>query len=236
MKIVITGASSGIGRALSENILKYKEKAKVVGVGRNSEALRELKSVYGERFEYVIADLTDMSDVYRVVNSVVDFLGTVDVLVNNAGFGVYKELLNHSDEDIYNLLKVNFIAPIILSRELVKYMNRGSVIVNVLTAGIYVLMRKLPIYGASKFGLHYVTNVMRHELKDKGIKVISVFPGIINTEFHKRAGINYIRGGASADSVAKAIIKAIERGGKEVYVPGYLRILKILGPKLIPFT
>ncbi|MEM1983157.1 MAG: SDR family NAD(P)-dependent oxidoreductase [Sulfolobales archaeon] len=234
--MVVTGASSGIGRALCESILNNRTDVIIVGVGRNEEALKELKSLYGERFNYVVADLSNIDGIYKVVNFVGSYLGHVDVLVNNAGFGIYKDLLNHSDEDIYGLINVNFVAPIILTRELLRFMSSGSVVVNVLTAGIYVLMRKLPVYGAVKLGLYYITKALKHQLSDKGINVISVFPGIINTEFHKRAGLKNIKGGVPADSVAKAIIEAIEKGKKEVYVPRYLRILKLFGPKLIPFT
>lgn len=236
MNIVVTGASSGIGKAFCELVLSCRKDVKVLGVGRNEVALNELKLKHEGRFDYVIADLSKIDDVYKVVNEVRKRLGHVDVLLNNAGFGLYKDVLSHQDEEITSLINVNFVAPYILTRELVKYMGKGSSVVNVLTAGIYVLMIKLPMYGASKLALHYVTEVLRRELKSKGITVISVFPGIINTEFHRRAGLKEIRGGIPADSVAKAILKALESGKKEVYVPWYLKILKIVGPKLFPFT
>lgn len=236
MNIVVTGASSGIGKAFCELVLSYRKDVKILGVGRNEVPLNELKLKYGGRFDYVIADLSKMDDVYKVVNEVGKRLGHVNVLLNNAGFGIYKDVLSHQDEEITSLLNVNLIAPYILTRELVKYMDKGSSVVNVLTAGIYVLMIKLPVYGASKLALHYITEVLRRELRSKGILVISVFPGIINTEFHRRAGLKEIRGGIPADAVAKAILKALGSGKKEVYVPWYLKILKIVGPKLFPFT
>jgi len=236
MNIVVTGASSGIGKDFCELILNSKKDVKILGVGRNEVALNELKLKYEGRFDYVIADLSKLDDAYRVVDEVGKRLGHVDVLLNNAGFGLYRDVLSHQDEEIISLLNVNLVTPYILTRELVKYMDAGSSVVNVLTAGIYVLMLKLPIYGASKLALYYITEALRRELRDKGIRVISVFPGIVNTEFHRRAGLKEIRGGIPAEVVAKAILKALESGRKEVYVPWYLRILKIVGPKLFPFT
>ncbi len=235
MNLVVTGASSGIGRALCEVVLSQEAGAKVLGVGRNEEALNELKLKYGGGFDYVVADLSNLGEVYRVVDEVGKRLGHVDVLVNNAGFGIYKGVLDHTDEEILSLMNVNLIAPYVLTRELVKYMGEGSTVVNVLTAGIYVLMIKLPVYGASKLALHYLTEVLRKVLRNKGITVISVFPGIVKTEFHKRAGLEGVRGGVPAEAVAKAILEAVKKGRKEVFVPGFLRVLKLVSPKLIPF-
>jgi len=234
MNVVVTGASSGIGRALCELLCTSKPNVKVLGIARNELALKELKSKYGEKFNYLTTDLSEVDSTYEIVKVVKDSLGYIDVLVNNAGFGIYKDILSHDVKEVIDLVNVNFITPILLTKELIRFMREGSTVVNVITAGIYVLMSKLPIYGASKLALHYATEVLRRELSRKSINVISVYPGIIKTEFHRRAGMGNVRGGVEADKVAKAIVKAIEEGRKEVYVPRYLKILKLFGPKLIP--
>ncbi len=235
MRVVVTGASSGIGRAFCELILSSRTEAKVLGVGRNEAKLNELKLKYGGRFDYVVADLSIIGEIRRVVDEVKRCLGSVDVLVNNAGFGTYKDVLNHSDDDVLGLVGVNFVAPYVLVRDLVGCMGRGSVIVNVLTAGIYVLMVELSMYGASKLALYYVTEVLRRRLKDRGITVVSVFPGVVSTEFHRRAGLRGISGGVPAEVVARAILKAVEERREEVFIPKYLKVLKVVGPKLIPW-
>ncbi len=235
MNVVVTGASSGIGKALCELLCTSKPNIKVLGIARNELALKELRSKYGEKFIYLTTDLSKVDSIYEIVEVVKGSLGHVDVLVNNAGFGIYKDILSHDINEVIDLVNVNFIAPILLTKELIRFMGEGSTVVNVITAGIYVLMSKLPIYGASKLALHYATEVLRRELRRKSINVISVYPGIIKTEFHRRAGVNNVGDGVGADVVAKAIVKAVDGRKKEVYIPRYLKILKLFGPKLIPF-
>jgi len=235
MNVVVTGASSGIGKALCELLCTSKPNIKVLGIARNELALKELRSKYGEKFIYLTTDLSKVDSIYEIVEVVKGSLGHVDVLVNNAGFGIYKDILSHDINEVIDLVNVNFIAPILLTKELIRFMGEGSTVVNVITAGIYVLMSKLPIYGASKLALHYATEVLRRELRRKSINVISVYPGIIKTEFHRRAGVNNVGDGVGADVVAKAIVKAVDGRKKEVYIPCYLKILKLFGPKLIPF-
>lgn len=236
MNIVVTGASSGIGKALCELLCTLKPNVNVLGIARNELVLKELKSRYDGKFNYLVVDLSKLDSVYEVVDVVKNSLGYVDVLVNNAGFGIYKDVLSHDVKEVIDLVNVNFITPILLTKELIRFMREGATVVNVITAGIYVLMCKLPIYGASKIALYYATEVLRRELRRKSINVISVYPGIIKTEFHRRAGTDNVRGGIGADEVAKAIVKAIEKREKEVYIPRYLKILKLLGPKLIPIS
>lgn len=208
----------------------------VLGVARNEQALRALQEELGRSFRYVVADLSKLEGVLQVAQSARE-LGSVDVLVNNAGFGLYKRLLEHTDEELVEMVAVNYIAPIALTRKLLPLMRKGSVVVNVITAGVHVLMSKLPAYGASKIALHYATEALRRELKAVGIKVVAVYPGYIATAFHERAG------GAPArakpvppERVAKAVVEAVLEGKERIYVPGYTAILRVLGPYLPPFS
>ncbi|MGC8975880.1 MAG: SDR family NAD(P)-dependent oxidoreductase [Thermoprotei archaeon] len=129
---------------------------------------------------------------------------------------------------------VNFITPLALVRELLPYMRRGSTVVNVITAGIHVLMTKLPLYGATKIALHYASEALRRELRDKGICLVSVYPGVVKTSFHSRAGVREVEGGVTPEEVAKRIIKSIKSKKKRVYIPSYLEIARVLlGPHLL---
>jgi hypothetical protein len=234
VKAVVTGASSGIGRALSVELVKHG--FEVLGAARNEQALQALQEELGQRFRYVVANLSKLEGVERVAQAARE-LGSVDVLVNNAGFGLYKRLLDHTDEELADMIMVNCVAPIALVRKLVPLMRRGSVVVNVVTAGVHVLMTKLPAYGASKIALHYATEALRRELKPLGIRVVAVYPGYIATAFHERAGGTPSRvKPIQPERVAEAVVKAVLSGKERVYIPGYAAFLRVFGPHLLPLS
>ena len=234
MKAVVTGASSGIGRALSVELVKHG--FEVLGAARSEQALRALRDELGQSFRYVVADLSKLEGVDRVAQAARE-LGSIDVLVNNAGFGLYKRLLDHTDEELVEMIMVNYVAPIALVRRLVPLMRKGSVVVNVVTAGVHVLMTKLPAYGASKIALHYATEAMRRELKALGIRMIAVYPGYIATAFHERAGGTPSRvKPIQPERVAEAVVEAVLKGKERVYIPGYAVFLRVFGPHLLPLS
>lgn len=129
---------------------------------------------------------------------------------------------------------VNFVVPLALIKELRPYMRDGSTVVNVITAGIHVLMTKLPLYGATKMALHYASEALRRELEAKNINLINVYPGLVKTSFHARAGVSEIKGGLTPEEVAKRIVKSIKSRKKRVYIPSYLEVARVvLGPHLL---
>ncbi|MEM3740680.1 MAG: SDR family oxidoreductase [Candidatus Korarchaeum sp.] len=227
MNVLVTGASSGIGRAL---VLEFcKEGASVVGLSRNEGALRELAEIC-KNFDFLLSDLSDLSSLSSIRERLM-VLGHLDVLINNAGFGAYRRMLETEPDDIVKMASVNFLAPILLTKELLPLMREGSTVVNIITAGVHVLLSGLPLYGATKIALHYVSEAMRDELKERGIRLISVYPGLVNTDFHSRAG-KEVRGGIAPEVVARIVIRAIKEGRERVYVPRYLGLLRLLGPHL----
>ncbi len=227
---VVTGASSGIGKALA--LALAREGARVLGTGRNEEALRRLQSEFGDRFEYLACDLSGLGCVRAIAERVRESFSPLDLLVNNAGYGLGKGLLEMTPEEILAMAAVNLVAPLALTRELVPYMKPGSTVVNITTAGIHVLMTRLPLYGATKIGLHYASAALRRELAARGINLLEVLPGVVDTEFHARAGLPAPARGISADEVARRILKAVEAKRKRLYVPGYVGFLRALGPFL----
>ncbi|MEM1936245.1 MAG: SDR family NAD(P)-dependent oxidoreductase [Sulfolobales archaeon] len=227
---MVTGASSGIGLELSK-LLCRESNTIVLGVARRADRLEALASKFGTCFKPLVADLSTISGVNSVVKTVSEELGRIDLLVNNAGFGLYKRVLEHDESELVSMAMVNFIAPVLLTQKLAPFMNRGSAVVFVITAGIHVLMRTLPIYGATKIALHYTVELLRSELEERGIHVLSVYPGAVKTEFHLRAGGNPTDG-IDASEVAKAVLRAIRSRKDKVYVPRYLSFLRVFGPHL----
>jgi len=101
----------------------------------------------------------------------------------------------------------------------------------VVTAGVHVVMRDLPVYGAAKIALHYALKALRRELEGRGVHLVEVYPGLVRTEFHERAGRG-VSGGVPPEEVARAIVEAVERRKRVVYVPRYLALLRVIGPYL----
>ncbi len=227
MNAVVTGASSGIGKAL---VLEFcREGARVIGLSRNEAALRELAERC-RNFHFIVTDLSDLGSLSQIRGKLAG-LGNLDVLVNNAGFGAYRRTLEMEADDVIRMTSVNFLAPILLTRELLPLMGEGSVVVNVITAGVHVLLVDLPLYGATKIALHYVSEAMRDELRERGIRLVSVYPGLVRTAFHLRAG-KEVKGGITPEAVARSVIKALREGKERVYVPRYLGLLRLMGPHL----
>jgi len=233
LKVIITGATSGIGRELAR-ILCRDGRNIVLGVGRNVDALNDLARELRNCIIPLQADLSKLSGVERVVEVASRTLGEVDLLVNNAGFGLYKGIIEHTDEEALSMIMVNFTAPILLTKKLLHLLKAGSTVVFIITAGVHVLMESLPLYGASKAGLHYAVKALRKELRDRGIKVLAVYPGVVKSSFHERAGFK-VESGLDPARVASEVIKAIEKGKAEIYIPRYMAIAKLLSPLLLDF-
>lgn len=233
MKVVVTGASSGIGLELSK-LLCRESNTVVLGVARRADRLEAVASEFSTCFKPLVADLSTISGVNSVVKAVSEELCRIDLLVNNAGFGLYKRVLEHDESELMSMAIVNFVTPITLTQKLLPFMSKGSTVVFVITAGVHVLMRSLPVYGGTKIALHYVAELLRFELEELGIHLLAVYPGVVETEFHVRAGGKIMRG-VSATEVAKMILKAVKSKKKRLYVPSYLSLLKILGPHLVAF-
>ncbi|MEM1542153.1 MAG: SDR family NAD(P)-dependent oxidoreductase [Ignisphaera sp.] len=232
MNYIVTGASSGIGFELSRLLChEYGNEIRVIGVGRSKERLEKLEKEFTRCFKYIVADLSSLQGIDNVVKEVRNRLDRVDVLINNAGFGLYKQIIDHSDEELITMTLTNFIAPLILTKKLLNLMRKGSIVVMVITAGIHVLMKNLPIYGATKIALHYATEALRYELERYGIHLLAVYPGAVKSEFHSRAGRD-IKRGIEVVNVAKAVVKAIKKKKKRLYIPNYLSIARLFGPYL----
>jgi len=223
-RAVVTGASSGIGRALAR--LMAEHGYRVLAVARRRERLENLARESGGRISHLAVDLADPGSLDAIAEAV-EAMGGLDVLVNNAGFGVARSLLEQSPEEIEAQFLVNAVRPLQLIRRLLGYMGEGGVVVNVATAGVHVVMSGLLVYGASKAALHYADRGLRGELRGRGIRLIEVLPGPVRTEFFERAGLPEPRWAVSAEKAARTILGAIEKGREVVYIPFYLGFMRI---------
>ncbi len=227
--ILLTGATRGIGRETLK--LLVGEGAKVAAVGRDEEALKEIRMAYGDAVFPIQANLSDPKQRERVVGMAAEVLGGLDVLINNAGFGIYGPFLNVPDDRMRELFEVNFWTPIHLTRLAVPFLHNGGVVLNVVSLIAFVPLQRWAIYSASKAALRSFFMAAREELRGEGIKVINVYPSVTRTDFFQRAGSDGIRGtgSVSPEKVAKVIVKALKRGKEEVFVSFWDGILAKIG-------
>lgn len=207
---LVTGASSGIGRATAAALAT--RGARVVALGRDAARLEGV----GER--QVVWDLAEPG-------AVAEEIGPVDVLVNNAGAGWAGPFAE--TPDVERLVAVNLVAPILLTRALLPGMlerGRGH-IVNVASIAGFVAPRDEAVYAATKAGLVAFSESLRYELRGSGVGVTLVAPGVVATPFFERRGRPYDRRWPqpiSAERVAEAIARAIEDEKDEVFVPRWM--------------
>lgn len=195
MNIVITGASSGIGREIA---LKLAEEQgnKIYAISRNKSALRSLAGeCVNKNITSVALDITGgRSSLRELKKSIAADAGSVDIIINNAGFLVNKPFTEHSDVDIATVVAVNFTAPAALVSELLPLMSRGSHVVNIGSMGGFQGSMKfsgLSFYSAAKGALAVLTECLAAEYADRGISFNCLCPGAVQTEMFSKAFPGY---------------------------------------------
>jgi short-subunit dehydrogenase len=215
-RVLITGASSGIGAATARAVAGAG--ARPILAGRDRERLAAVAARTGGRA--LAGDLADADDLASRA-------GPVDVLVNNAGLGWAGPFARMPPRDLERLVEVNLTAPIRLTRLLLPGMidaGRGHLVFVASIAGA-MGVREEAVYSATKAGLLAFAEGLRHELRGVGVSVL--LPGVVDTPFFERRGAAYTRRRPAPippERVARAIVTAIERERPEAYVPGWLRI------------
>jgi NAD(P)-dependent dehydrogenase (short-subunit alcohol dehydrogenase family) len=182
--VFITGCSSGIGRALAEEFLRRGHR--VIATARDPKSLEDLE---GPTTLLAQLDVTVGASIRRAVGEAMAWVGRIDVLVNNAGYGLMGPTAELDPNDFRVQLETNVVGPVALIREVVPGMaERGwGRIVNI---GSIVGVTALPFSGAycaSKAALHHLTDSLRVEVAPFGIKVLSVQPGGIRSQFGEAA-------------------------------------------------
>ncbi|HZV76449.1 MAG TPA: SDR family NAD(P)-dependent oxidoreductase [Candidatus Babeliales bacterium] len=212
--LIVTGASSGIGRALA--LAAASASYRVAIVARNAERLAEVaEQIRGTGGSCVVipGDVTAADVPARIVDVTVREFGRIDVLVNNAGLGAYGALLEQSDAAIEAQWKLHVMAPLRITRAALAHLetSRGQVVF----LGSGIARVPLPNYGAyalAKAAVRAAAIQLRRELRARGVAVTYVDPGLVATEFHSRIGIERsMPFAASPQTVANAILRGIAR-------------------------
>lgn len=190
--VIITGASSGIGRA---SALKFaKAGSKVVAVGRNE---KELSSVRDESLELEgeikphLADLKEISQIERLINQTAENFGQIDVLVNSAGIIASGSIEDTTLEGWDKMLNINLRAVFCIMQKCVPHLEKtNGCIVNVSSVTGLRAFPNVLAYCVSKAGVDQLTRCAALELAPKNIRVNTVNPGVVETNLHKRSGMS----------------------------------------------
>jgi len=238
----VTGASSGIGRAVALELARHG--ADLVLLARRKERLDDVAkqiTALGRRAILVVGDVTDADARRRALEAARIDLGGLDLLINNAGVAAHGRFVEASPERIRPIMEVNFFAPVELIREALPLLREGvqPMVVNV---GSILGERGSPHkseYSASKFALHGFSQAVRPELARLGIDILVVAAGPTETEHFDvllEGSANLPWGNPRrqpAEDVAKIIVRAIERGRRMV-VTGWRARLLLLADRFFP--
>ncbi len=176
---IVTGASSGIGRAIAER-LAQEGATVVVNYGKSADKVKQVVAgieAKGGKAHAIQADMSKVGDVGRLVKETVKTFGQLDILVNNAGMFMYKPLVETTEEEFDRMFALNTKGPYFALQEAAKFMAAGGRIVNISTDGTHIGFAGATAYLGSKGALEQFTKGLAHELAPKGITVNTVSPG-----------------------------------------------------------
>ncbi len=222
---VVTGASSGIGEATARELVL--RGASVVLASRAVDKLEALQRGISASGGVALAVETDVSDkcsVDAMVGRTVGELGSLDVVVNNAGLGLSGRITEVRAEDVRHVFEVHAIGPLNCIQSALVHMGKGGRRIYVSAVVGKRAIPKVGAYCASKFALNALSDALRVEVADRGVTITSVYPGTTRTSFREnsRRTRDEKRGwrpkGVTPERVAEKIADAAERGPRDVYV------------------
>jgi len=228
--VVITGASSGIGK---ESALEFaKLHASVVLVSRDKNKLEEVAkelSKYQTHILVCACDISQRDQVNQMSKQVLEKFGTVDVLVNNAGFGIYGNFNDLKAEEIESQMTTNYLGMVYCTKTFLPKMleQKSGHIVNVASVAASFGIPGMAGYCASKFAMLGFSESLYHELKGSGIGITVVSPIMVKTNFFNHNSFNKMpryTTALSANTVAKAVVRAASSPRLEIVVPQFVRI------------
>ncbi|HEX7912239.1 MAG TPA: SDR family oxidoreductase [Paraburkholderia sp.] len=179
----ITGTSSGLGRLLAERLLQRGDR--VVATLRHEGALDELKQQYEDRLHVLTLDVTDIRAVHSKITAAFEAMGRIDVVVNNAGYGLFGAAEEVTDEQIDRQIATNLTGSIQVIRATLPHLRRqgGGRIVQVSSEGGQIAYPNFSLYHATKWGIEGFVESVAKEVRPFGIDFVLVEPGPTSTQF-----------------------------------------------------
>lgn len=226
--IVITGASSGLGKQLA---LDFARKGNNLALlARNEKELRKVKEECEKKQAIVkafLCDVTKIEQVKKTAKFVLEDFGAIDILVNNAGIGIYKSFDKLSKEEINDQIFTNFFGTIYSTQEFLPSMlsKKHGFIVNIASMAGKISFANLSVYSATKHAVVGFSQALQLELHNKGVHVLLVCPAGMQTNFFANKSWDehvhrmHPEKMMTAQFVSKKILKAIEKNKYELYLP-----------------
>ena len=242
---IITGASSGLGAEFAKAIGRRYPNLRLWLIARSAEALSNVANIIGaQRCKIIPMDLTLVNSFTKLQNMLDKDGGSISLLVNDAGIGVYGYMENMTLSSQIALCDTNCRAVTAMTALCLKYMNEGSKIINISSISAFAPTVKMSAYGASKTYILQLSRAVNEELKDRGITCLAVCPPPLSTGFFDAAGIKredtdklMQMPRCSVAKVAEGSLDAAEKG-RAVYTPtvmykAYRLLAKILPSSLL---
>lgn len=185
----ITGASTGFGRILAEEVLKAG--GKVVATARKLDKIADLEEKYPGKAKVFALDVTDPAQILSIVAQTLTTFGPVDVLVNNAGYGLAGGIEEASEEEFMPVFETNVFGLMRVTRAFLPHFRnqRSGNIVNLSSIGGLIGSAGWGYYNASKFAVEGFSEALAAELAPLGVHVTIVEPGPFRTDFLGRSGV-----------------------------------------------
>jgi uncharacterized protein len=226
--VLIAGASEGIGAACAAEFARCG--AKLSLTARSEDGLRKAAAAAAAPDALITpGDVTDDAHRRNLVERTMKRFGSIDILINNAGIGIYVPAWRVPMEEARHLMELNFFAPLALTQTVVPHMRerRSGMIVNVGSIAGKVTLPWMTLYSVSKYALGSLTEGLRMELRGDNIRTMIVCPGYVKTAFqqHVRAGqapervIKARRMAIAAPQCAASIRRGVERNARTVVAP-----------------
>lgn len=181
--IFITGASRGFGKLWAEAFLKRGDK--VVATARNTETLNDLVATYGDAILPIKLDVNSRADSFAAINKAKEHFGTLDVVINNAGYGLFGTVEETTEQEARNQIETNVFGLLWVTQAalpIFRAQGHGHIIQVSSVLGV-VTMPLLGVYNASKFAVEGISETLSQEVKQFGINVTLVEPNGYSTDW-----------------------------------------------------
>jgi NADP-dependent 3-hydroxy acid dehydrogenase YdfG len=185
MRVLLTGVTSGIGRALAQRLVRGGHE--VWGLGRRADALHAIAAELGTGFRPLCGDLSRPEAVAALVDGELAEAESFDALINNAALCVWARSLELGDTTWSDLLQVNLLSVVTLTRAVVPRLVPGGQVINISSvAADFVAHPAFGPYALTKAALDHFTDSLRLELSSRGLRVCSIAPGLVDTEIYSK--------------------------------------------------